>query len=126
MATVRSVLFDEAKSPLILQTKFEDIQAYTHRALFQFPKAERFLLCAQIKEAVAEAMHEIIRFRMKYYKKSSLQEIDIEIEYLRTLVREAHTLGYISTGRRMEWIEHLNEAGRILGGLKRYYDNKEK
>lgn len=126
MATIRSELFDGAKSPLILQTKFEDIQAYSHNALFQFPKKERFLLCAQIQQSMDKALHEIIRFRMRYYKKTSLQEIDIEIEYLRTLVRQAHNFGYISTGRRMEWIEHLNEAGRILGGLKRYYENKDK
>ena len=121
MATLRSELFGNAKNPLILQTKFEEIQAYTHDALFQFPKKERFLLCAQIRESVEAAMHEIIRFRMKYYKKTSLQDIDIEIEYLRTLVREAHKQKYISTGKRMEWIAHLDEAGRIVGGLKKYY-----
>jgi len=124
MTTTRSELFGNAKNPLILQTKFEEIQAYTHDALWQFPKKERFLLCAQIRETVETAMHEIIRFRMKYYKKTSLQEIDIEIEYLRTLVREAHKQKYISTGKRMEWIAHLDEAGRIVGGLKKYYASK--
>lgn len=117
-------MFDNARNPLILQTKFEEIQAYTHDALFQFPKKERFLLCAQIREAVSAAMHEIIRFRMKYYKKTSLQDIDIEIEYLRTLVRQAHKQRYISTGKRMEWVGHLDEAGRIVGGLKKYYQEK--
>lgn len=127
MATLRSTLFNEAQSPLILQTKFEDIQVYTHDALLQFPKKERFLLCGQIQQAVDNAMHEIIRFRMKYYKKNSLQDIDIEIDFLRTLVREAHKCGYISTGRRMEWIGHLDEAGRIVGGLQRHYNTpKEK
>ncbi|MBO6304699.1 MAG: diversity-generating retroelement protein Avd [Selenomonadaceae bacterium] len=124
MTTTRSELFGNAKNPLILQTKFEEIQAYTHDALWQFPKKERFLLCAQIRETVEAAMHEIIRFRMKYYKKTSLQDLDIEIEYLRTLVREAHKQKYISTGKRMEWIAHLDEAGRIVGGLKKYYASK--
>ena len=35
-------MFDNAKNPLILQTKFEDFQRYTHEALFQFPKKRAF------------------------------------------------------------------------------------
>lgn len=126
MATMRNASFERARNPLMLQTKFETIQTYTHDALFQFPKKERYLLCAQIQQAVEAAMHEIIRFKLKYYKKTSLQDIDIEIDYLRTLVREAHNHGYISTGKRAEWIGHLDEAGRIVGGLRKFYTEKAK
>lgn len=68
-------MFDNAKNPLILQTKFEDFQRYTHEALFQFPKKERFLLCGQIQTATDEAMQLIIRFRLKYYKKTTLEDV---------------------------------------------------
>lgn len=117
-------MFDRAHSPLMLQTKFEDIQRYTHEALFQFPRKERYLLCAQIQQAVADAMHHIIRMKKHYYKKTTLQDVDIEIDYLRTLVRHAHYAGYISTGKRGEWIAHLDEAGRIVGGLQKHYKEK--
>lgn len=116
--------FDKAKNPLILQTKFEEIQHYTHEALMQFPKKERFLLCAEIKTAVDVTMHNIIRMKLKYYKKTTLQDIDVEIDYLRTLVREANSFGYISHGKLGEWVGHLDEAGRILGGLVRLYKDK--
>ena len=116
--------FDRARNPLILQTKFEEIQQYTHNALMQFPKKERFLLCVEIKNAVDETMHNIIRLRLKFFKKTTLQDIDIEVEYLRTLVREANTFGYISNGKLGEWMRSLDEAGRIIGGLVKYYKEK--
>ena len=75
MVKSRRTMFDNAKNPLILQTKFEDFQRYTHEALFQFPKKERFLLCGQIQTATDEAMQLIIRFRLKYYKKTTLEDI---------------------------------------------------
>ena len=42
----------------------------------QFPKKERFLLCAEIKTAVDVTMHNIIRMKLKYYKKTTLQDIE--------------------------------------------------
>ena len=119
-------MFDNAKNPLILQTKFEDFQRYTHEALFQFPKKERFLLCGQIQTATDEAMQLIIRFRLKYYEKTTLEDIDIKVGFLRTLVREAHFFQYISTGKLGEWIGQLDEIGRIIGGLKKFYSEQGK
>ncbi|MGL6014989.1 MAG: diversity-generating retroelement protein Avd [Selenomonadaceae bacterium] len=122
----QSEIFNKAKNPLMLQTKFEEIQVYTHDTLVQFPKRERFLLCAEINSAVDEAMHLIIRMKLRYFKKTTLQDIDVEIDYLRTLVREADALKYISHGKLNEWMSHLDEAGCILGGLVKYYSAKAK
>ena len=113
--------FDTAKNPLILQVKFEEIQQYTHKALMQFPKNERFLLCADIKNAVDLTMHLIIRMKKKYTKKTTLQDIDIELDYLRTLIRNAYSFGYIDNHRRFVWIGKIDEAGRIVGGLMKHF-----
>lgn len=69
-------------------------------------------------------MHHIIRMKKHYYKKSTLQDIDVEIDYLRTLIRHAQHAGYISAGKRGDWIANIDEAGRIVGGLQRYYKEK--
>lgn len=71
-------------------------------------------------------MHHIIRMKKKYYKKTTLQDIDVGIDYLRTLVRHANYAGYISVGKRGEWIGHLDEAGRIVGGLQKAFRDKPK
>lgn len=112
---------DNARNPLMLRTKWEEVQMYSHNALLQFPRKERYLLCAQIETAVENTMLEIIRFEHKTYKKDTLQKIDIGLDYLRTLIRESRNYGYISTHTLGVWTGHVDEAGRILGGLVRFY-----
>jgi len=114
----------ENPHPLALQTKFEEIMQYSHMALKQFPKNERFQLCADIKQAVDTAMHLIIRMQKRYAKKTTLQDIDVEIEYLRVLVRSANAYGYINTHKLQVWMKHVDEAGRICGGLIKFYNEK--
>ena len=115
---------DHAKNPLMLRTKWEEVQMYSHNALLQYPRKERYLLCAQIENAVEQTMLEIIRFEHKTYKKDTLQKIDICLDYLRSLIRESRKYGYISTHMLGVWVGHVDEAGRILGGLLRFYREK--
>ena len=113
-----------ALDDLIILSKLEELDAYSDKKLLQYPKYERFVLCAEIRKTLLEIMHLTIRAAKRYYKKTTLQDIDVEIDYLRTLVREANSFGYISHGKLGEWVGHLDEAGRILGGLVRFYKDK--
>jgi hypothetical protein len=101
---------------LQILTKMEELGAYTHNILFQFPKYEKFVLCAQIRSVVDRVIRLIIRAGKKYYKKSTLQDIDIEVEFFRCLIRKAYKLKYINIRRYEVWINHVNEVGRMLGG----------
>ena len=60
---------ENAQNPLILQTKFYDVMVYSHKALLQCPKAEKYQLVANIKESEKECMHHIIDLEKKYTKK---------------------------------------------------------
>ena len=112
---------ENAQNPLILQTKFYDVMVYSHKALLQFPKAEKYQLVANIKESEKECMHHIIDLEKKYTKKTTLQRIDTELEYLRCLIRIAYDCGYINVKRRHVWISQVDEVGRILGGLIKFF-----
>ena len=57
---------------LTLLTKLEELDAYSHKALVQFPKYEKFVLCAEIRQTLTA----IIRLYndKKYLKRNNFEE----------------------------------------------------
>ncbi len=120
----RNKRFTEASSPLILHVKLEELIKYSHIALQQFPKKEKYQLCADIKNSLYEALHLTIRMEKRYHKKTTLQDIDTEIDFLRTLIRLSYNLKYITIGHLEAWMSQADEAGKIVGGLMKYFNSK--
>lgn len=94
----------------------EELDQYSHVALQQFPKHEKYVLAMQIRQTLAGLIQQTIRCAKRFHKKTSLQDMDIEVEYLRSLVRKSYSLGYINIHRYEVWSSHINEIGRIVGG----------
>lgn len=99
----------------ILQKSYDMIK-YGYSALRQFPKSERFTLAANIKQSMYTIIHLIIRANKRFHKKTTLQDIDIEIENLRYLTRLAMELGFLPFKKYEYWSKQINEIGRMLGG----------
>jgi len=103
-------------SKLKILAKLEELDSYSHRVLIQYPKYEKHVLAAEIRNTLAQLIKLTIRTGKKYYKKTTLQDLDIEVEYLRSLVRKSHKLKYINDHRYKVWSSHINEIGRMVGG----------
>ena len=101
---------------LKLLARLEELDTYTHTVVMQFPKFERHVLSAEIRACMAACLRLTVRAAKRYHKKTTLEDLDIELAFLRILVRKAHALGYISTHRYEVWIRNVEEAGRMLGG----------
>lgn len=101
----------------ILQKTY-DMILYGNICLKQFPKHERYVLAADIRKGMYNLLKLIIRANKKYYKKTTLQELDIELDTLRALIRLAADpqLKYLSVKKYENWSKMLNEIGRMLGG----------
>lgn len=99
----------------ILQKCYDMIE-YGYTALRHFPKSERFTLAADIKKSMYELLKMIIRANKRYFKKTTLQDIDIEIENLRYLIRLSNGLGFLPFKKYENWSRKLEELGRMLGG----------
>jgi 23S rRNA-intervening sequence protein len=101
---------------LKILTKLEELDTYSHQAVQQFPRVERHVLSAEIRGTLNHLLHLTIQAAKRYHKKTTLQDLDIEVEYLRALVRKARRLSYITDKRYEIWSRHIDEIGRMVGG----------
>jgi hypothetical protein len=93
-----------------------ELDLFSHQALLQFPKVERFLLCADIRQSISKIQKLTITAWKRYHKKTTLQELDIEVEILRRLICKSQLLRHINQLKFQSWIDHINEVGKMVGG----------
>lgn len=108
---------------LIILTKLEELDAYSHIAVIQFPKYEKFVLATEIRNTLNNIIKLTIRAGKLYHKKTTLQDLDIEVEFLRNLIRKSHRLKYINIKRYEIWMNHVNEIGKMVGGWIKKINN---
>ncbi len=103
------------KDGLIILTKLEGLERYSRVALRQFPKSEKYLLSAEIRQELLSIRRETVRAAKKFHKKTTLQDLDIDIEVLRGYIRIAYSLKYIDEHKLMTWMSYVDEIGRMVG-----------
>ena len=103
------------KDGLIISTKLEGLEQYSRVALRQFPKSEKYLLSAEIRQELLSIRRETVRAAKKFHKKTTLQDLDIDIEVLRGYIRIAYNLKYIDEHKLMTWMSYVDEIGRMVG-----------
>jgi len=52
----------------------------------------------------------------RYHKKTTLQDLDAELDLLRCQVRAAKALGYLDIRKYEHWAKLNDEIGRMIGG----------
>ena len=70
---------------LALLTKLEELDAYTHTVLHQFPRIERHLLCAEMRTAMNKMLRQTVVAWKRRQKSGALFDLDVEIEVFRGL-----------------------------------------
>ena len=100
---------------MILQ-KIMDMMEYAYPALAQYPKSEKFALVTDIKHCMDAMLERCIEAQKHYYKKNTLQLLDVEILKLRAYLRLSHTLHFLPTKKYEVWSGKVVEIGKMLGG----------
>jgi len=105
---------------LLVYEKCLDLIKYGTIALRQFPKYEKFCLAALMREQQYKILGLVVEANKKYHKQTTLRDLDIAHETLRVFVELAHRrLKYIDHKKYLNWMERVDELGRIIGGWMR-------
>ena len=105
-----------ATEELIILQKIFDMMDYAYGALAQFPKSEKFALVTDIKRSMDRLLSRCIEAQKKYFKKTTLQDMDVEIAKLRAYIRLSHQLGFLPMKKYEIWSGMVVEIGKMLGG----------
>jgi hypothetical protein len=83
-------------SEILLNRKFIDMMKLLNIYLNHFPNHEKHALCQQIRQTAYTLYDLIIEGEKRYFKKSTLTNLDITHQKLRMQIKLAYDLGYFS------------------------------
>ena len=119
--------YSKETTSFLLKEKIADMIKYGKKAGANFPRRER-QTADEIRRTMLNMYRLSITIEKKYYKKTTLQDLDIELDVLRHLIRLAQDKDYydqnmappLSFHKYEVWSGLLNEIGRIIGGYMKY------
>ena len=94
--------------PFYLKTKIEDMMKYGKKAVATFPRRER-QTADEIRKTMLDMYRLSIQIERKYFKKSTLQDLDVNLDVLRHLVRLANDKDYYD-----EMVPKRDASGRVI------------
>lgn len=101
---------------LKIRLKIEVMAVYAYTALRQFPKSERHVLNQEIRQTLWMLLRLVIICNKRYHKKTTLQDLDAELDLLRSQIRLAKDLQYLPFRKYEIWSRLIDEIGRMIGG----------
>ncbi len=99
-----------------VQQKIYDMILYAYPALEQMPKSQKFSLAQDMKHCMDKIMRLTIAANKKYTKRTTLQELDVEIAALKIYLRIAYDLRYLPPKKYEVWSGMMVEIGKMVGG----------
>lgn len=118
----------EAYQPkrFILKEKIGDMMKYALPLTDTFPRRER-RLADILRDSMLEMYRLAVRLEKKYYKKTTLEDLDIELAVLREFVVIASDKDYrgqkhpppLTIHQREVWSRFTTEIGNMIGGYKK-------
>lgn len=107
---------DDDEEELLIVKKITDMMEYAYLALAQFPRSEKNGIVIDIKHCIDRLLERAIEANKKYYKKTTLQDMDVELAKLKKYIRLSYRLKFLPFKKYKNWTEKTKEIGRMLGG----------
>ena len=106
----------DQRNGLIILQKTKDLMQYLYTSWVKYPKSEKPGFVADYKKILLEFLKYIITAQKKYYKKTTLQDADIQLELLRLFNDLSYDLKFIDEKRYLLISDRLCEIGRLQPG----------
>jgi hypothetical protein len=114
----------DATEELKILQKIFDMIGYAYPALAQYPKSEKFGLVTDVKRLLDEMLELTIEAQKKYYKKTTLQDLDVCIAKLKAYLRLSFNLRFLPAKKYEVWSGMVVEIGKMLGGWLKTVNQK--
>lgn len=109
--------------PFRLKEKIGDMIKYGYPVTMQFSRKNKEL-ADQMRTCMLTLYRKAVEIEKKYYKKTTTQELDVELDVLRHLVRMAGDPDFygakfappLTAQQRKVWATMNDEIGRMIGG----------
>lgn len=113
----------------ILKEKICDMMKYGLPIVDGFPRRNR-KMADTMREAMQEMLCLAVRLEKRYFKKTTLEDLDIALAVLKEFVILASDKDYcgtkyappLSMHQREVWSRFNDEIGKLIGGYKKYLD----
>jgi len=113
------------KKDFVIYTKMLEVAVWLFAKVNTFPKKQRFVLGQQIENSALQCLRLIIEANnLGKQRETALKKLDklnIELEVLRSLLRMAFELNFITTKSLIFAISQIDEVGKMRGGWARHY-----
>lgn len=107
--------------PFRLKEKIGEMIQYGRPLVKNFPRKDRDL-SDDIRSAMNRMYHLVVEIERKYFRKTTTQELDIELEWMRLLIRMAANKDAngrfpppLSQHQYEVWSRYMSEIGKLLG-----------
>lgn len=113
----------------VLVEKIGEMMKYGLPLVNNFPRRDR-KMADIMRESMMEMYRLATRLERKYYKKTTLEDLDIELAVLKRFVVLASDKEYsgpkyappLTMHQREIWSTYNSEIGKMIGGYKKYVD----
>ena len=116
-----------------IKEKIYEMILYGNPQLKDFPKTERYVLAGDIRKTMYGMLEMAVRLEKKHHKKTTLQDLDIEVDVLRNLLRLAKDPNLYPKQKPCldfhtweVWIRKVDEIGRMIGGYMDFVNGNQK
>jgi hypothetical protein len=124
---------NEAPRKFVLKEKIGEMMKYGMPLTDKFPRRNR-KTADMMRDCMLSMYRYATEIEKKFYKKTTVQNLDVELAVLKELVVMASDKSYcgdryappLTIHEREVWARHNDEIGRIIGGYIKSLSDREK